>query len=483
MASRNALPARWLAGWLAMPLAVHAAPESADAYRLPYIGADLSYVNEMEDCGARYRAGGELVDPFTLFAEKGAKLVRLRLWHTPGWTKYSTLDDVIQSSKRVQSAGMQVLLNFHYSDDWADPGDQILPAAWRDLDDDALAEAVYDYTVDVLVAMRRAGALPELVQVGNETNTEVLLPAPVPEDTPIDWERNAALLNAGIAGVAEAARLSGSSITTMLHIAQPENVEPWFDAAFAAGILDFDLIGVSYYPKWSTRDMAGLGKTLRRVSLKYGKDVLVVETAYPWTLDGQDEASNLLGEDALIAGYPATLDGQDRFLTDLTQTVVDAGGVGVVYWEPAWVSTDCSTRWGRGSHWENNAFFDYPATEAHSGFDWMSKDYDAPAVVHFEFETGRPVTGPAYFWASFLEGRDFAVRLVPVEGRYTYSAELPIGMDFEYQLFADADLATPLLEGDRGMSGNNAIATVHATVRSAAPLLRHDLTQRPPRAK
>ena len=361
---------------------------------LPYLGADLSYVNEMEDCGARYRSGDDTVDPYVLFAEKGARLVRLRLWHDPQWTDYGTFEDVIRSSRRAKAAGMQVLLDIHYSDDWADPGDQIVPADWRELDADRLTQAVYDYTVDVLVGLHENGIMPELVQVGNETNTEILLKAPVPEDTPIDWPRNVALLNAGIVAVVEAARLTGTSPKTMLHVAQPENVEPWFDAAFAAGIKNFDLIGISYYPKWSSRDMVGLTQTLRRVSHKYGKGVVVVETAYPWTLDGQDDAPNLLGEDALSDGYPATLAGQKRFMLDLTQAVVDTGGLGVVYWEPAWVSTDCSTRWGKGSHWENNTFFDYAATRAHSGFDWLSHDYQEPVTVRFEFDAGPRADGP-----------------------------------------------------------------------------------------
>jgi arabinogalactan endo-1,4-beta-galactosidase len=169
--------------------------------------------------------------------------------------------------------------------------------------------------------------------------------------------------------------LAGRTPKVMLHIAQPENVERWFDDAVEAGILDFDVIGVSWYPKWSSRDMQELGQTIRRAVAKYRKDVIVVETAYPWTLEAADAAGNLLGEDSLAPGYPASLDGQKRFLIDLTQTVIDSGGSGVVYWEPAWISTDCGTRWGHGSHWENAAFFDYESWSAHSGFDFLSHDY------------------------------------------------------------------------------------------------------------
>ena len=342
-----------------------------------FLGADLSYVNEMEDCGATYRADGDVVDVFELFRNKGANIVRLRLWHTPTWTKYGTLEDVIRSSRRAKAAGMQVLLDFHYSDDWADPGDQVIPKAWHQYRDTGeLAAKVRDYTIDVLLALDQEGLMPYMVQVGNETNTEILLEGNVPEDRPIDWTRNVTLLNAGIAGVSEAGRRAGETPKIMLHIAQPENVEPWFDDAFAAGIAEFDLIGVSYYPKWSSKDMEELGQTIRRAGHKYRKDVILVETAYPWTLEGNDSADNLLGEDSLAPGYPASLEGQKRFLVDLTQTVIDNGGSGVVYWEPAWVSTDCSTRWGDGSHWENSTFFDYESTSAHSGFDFLSYPYE-----------------------------------------------------------------------------------------------------------
>lgn len=341
-----------------------------------YLGADLSYVNEMEDCGAVYRDQGQPVDPYRLFAEKGANLVRLRLWHSPDWTAYSTTEDVTRGIRRSREAGMEVLLDFHYSDDWADPGDQIIPAAWSDFDSDAeLAEAVFTYTRDTLLGLHEQGLMPEMVQVGNETNTEILLPENVPEDRPINWERNALLLNAGIRGVKAAGEKAGVTLKIMLHVAQPENVEPWFDDGLAAGLEDFDIIGISYYAKWSSRSMAQLGETISHLREKFGKDVIIVETSYPWTLEGKDEAGNILGEDSLIEAYPATLDGQRQYLIDLTQLVIGSDGQGVVYWEPAWVSTGCSTRWGKGSHWENASFFDYDMTNAHSGFDFFSVDY------------------------------------------------------------------------------------------------------------
>jgi arabinogalactan endo-1,4-beta-galactosidase len=326
-----------------------------------FAGVDLSYVNEVEACGAQYRLNGRLRDPYELFAESGANLVRLRLWNAPDWTTYSTEADVTRSIERAKRAGMNVLLDFHYSDDWADPQKQTIPAAWAaDIDNaDALEKHVYEYTRDVLARLNARGLLPYMVQVGNEINTQMLRRADS-SGIPIDWTRNAKILNAGIRAVREAVAADGSHPRVMLHVAQPENVEPWFTAAAAAGVNDFDYIGVSYYPKWSKLDMTQAEQALAQVKSRFKADIIIVEVSYPWTLrDAGDSASNLLGADSLLRGYPATKTGQQRFMNDVVQMTLRAGGVGVVYWEPAWVSSRCKTRWGTGSHWENATLFDF----------------------------------------------------------------------------------------------------------------------------
>ncbi len=337
-----------------------------------YLGGDLSYVNEMEDCGAVYRQDGKPVDPFALLAAEGGNIVRVRIWNDATWTDYSDYDDVLKTIRRAHAAGMQVLLDFHYSDDWADGGKQLTPKAWEGLDTEAQAKAVHDYTIDILTRLDRDGAMPELVQVGNETNPELL----GGKDTvPIDWERNAKLFNAGIAAVRAVGKTASLNPRVMLHIAQPEHVLPWFDAATRAGVTDYDLIGISYYAKWSKWSLAQLKQTIATAKARYGADVILVETGYPFTLEAEDSATNLLGEDALVKGYPATPAGQRDFMVDITQLTVDAGGIGVVYWEPNWVSTRCGTRWGKGSDWENAAWFDYESTQALPVFDFLSRSY------------------------------------------------------------------------------------------------------------
>jgi arabinogalactan endo-1,4-beta-galactosidase len=183
------------------------------------------------------------------------------------------------------------------------------------------------------------------------------------------------LLNAGIRAVRDAGKTATLNPRVMLHIAQPENVEPWFEAATAAGVSDYDVIGISYYRKWSTRSISQLGETIAHAKNRYQADVILVETAYPFTHGSADAAPNLLGPDTLIPGYPATPQGQLAYLTDLTQTVVDSGGIGVVYWEPAWVSSACKTRWGTGSNWENAAWFDLENHEALPALKFLGRKY------------------------------------------------------------------------------------------------------------
>jgi arabinogalactan endo-1,4-beta-galactosidase len=324
-----------------------------------YVGADLSYVNEILDCGGEFRSEGALVDPYELFAQKGTDLVRLRLWHNPEWSGYSDLEDVKLAIKRSKELGMEILLDFHYSDTWADPQHQVIPKAWEEITDvKVLSDSLYYYTYQTLEALHADGLLPEFVQVGNETNIEVMQDSAMMNVDTINWERNLALINAGLKAVNDFSLLSGVDIQRMIHIAQPENALWWFGAATKYGLGDFEWIALSYYPKWSAYGLDELSIALDSLIKTYEKELMIVETAYPHSLVNVDGAGNILGEDALIAGYEATPDGQLRFMQTLIEQTVKSGGKGVIYWEPAWVTSTCETPWGKGSHWENASFFD-----------------------------------------------------------------------------------------------------------------------------
>ena len=325
-----------------------------------YYGADLSYVNEMEDCGAVYKDSNEnFKDPYKIFAEAGTNLVRIRLWHNPTWTNYSNINDVKKSIQRAKSEGMKVLLDFHYSDSWADPSNQEIPAAWLNQinNTELLGDLVYNYTFDTLNELYNLNLLPEIVQIGNEINAMILQNGEV--KWPIDWLRNSALINKGIKAVRDISNQKNKKIEIMLHIAQPENALWWFGEAFNAGITDFDWIGLSYYPLWSEYNLNTIDAPLKNLIETYAKKLMIVETAYPFTLINADSANNIIGENALIPGYPASQQGQLDYLNDLKTKISESGGQGIIYWEPAWVSTNCKTLWGQGSHWDNATLFDH----------------------------------------------------------------------------------------------------------------------------
>lgn len=322
-----------------------------------YLGSDLSYVNEMLDCGATYNdLSGSNANPYAIFKNAGNNLVRVRLWNDPSeWTAYSNIEDVEKTISSSKEQGMDVLLDFHYSDTWADPGNQIVPKAWLDVVDDteALGQRLYDYTYETLDNLAEKDLLPEIVQVGNEINGNILNREGGTVE--IDWARNAFLINMGIQAVRDISRKHEARVQVMLHIAQPENALWWFQQAKENGVLNYDWIGISYYSKWSEYEVADLSNAISTLGSTYGKKVMVVETAYPFTLENADDANNILDRSV----YPATQQGQLDFLLDLKREIKEGDGFGLVYWEPAWVSTSCGTQFAdSGSHWDNVTLFD-----------------------------------------------------------------------------------------------------------------------------
>ena len=325
-----------------------------------YYGADLSYVNEMEDCGAIYTdMDNNIKDPFKIFYEAGANLIRIRLWHNPKWTNYSNYEDVKKSIRRAKSNQMKVLLDFHYSDTWADPSKQEIPSDWLNYinDTETLGDLLYNYTFDTLNNLANSGLLPDIVQIGNEINPMILQHDEL--KWPIDWVRNSSLINKGIKAVRDISSKTSVNVEVMLHIAQPENGLWWFKEADSAGISDYDWIGLSYYPIWSEYTLSNISSPLKTLIDNYNKRLMIVETAYPFTLKNADNANNILNEDSLISGYPASQLGQLNYLNELKKKIEEAGGEGLIYWEPAWVSTNCKTLWGQGSHWDNATLFDH----------------------------------------------------------------------------------------------------------------------------
>ena len=353
-----------------------------------YFGADLSYVNEMEDCGATYTDNNQLQDPYSIFKDHGSNLVRLRLWHTPSWYdplndghRYSDLADVELSIARAKAEGMKVLLDFHLSDTWADPGHQVVPAAWAGIvnNQEVLADSLGNYIRATLIRLGDQNLLPDIIQIGNETNRGILLSQAVNDQGwTLDWNRNVYLFQAALSAIDETAQLYGADIQTAIHIADPEDV-PWYVEQFIMhGFTGFDVIGISYYWQWHQPiTIPQLGQVITNLKNDYpDKKVMIFETGYGWTTQNADGANNILFN-THPSYAPLSPANQKKWMTDLAQTVIDHGGSGVVYWEPAWVSTECETQWVTGSSWDNATFFDFNNNViADGGIGWMLHPYD-----------------------------------------------------------------------------------------------------------
>ncbi len=352
-----------------------------------YFGADLSYVNEMEDCGAVYKVNGTPEDPYQIFKDNGANLIRLRLWHTPSWYdalnqghRYSDFQDVRHSIMRAKAQGMKVLLDYHLSDTWADPGHQVAPLAWTPVLDSLglLEDSLYNYIHSTLSNLAAENLLPEIVQIGNETNKGILQSQEQNDaGWALDWPRNSALFNTAISAIRDIENEYSTQIKIAIHIANPSDVG-WLTHQFwVNGVQDFDIIGISYYWQFHSVLIDVVGNAITDLKNTYpGKEVMIFETAYQWTNSNADGANNILSQP--YPGYtPPTPQLQKQWMIDLTQTVIDHGGKGVVYWEPAWVSTPCKTQYGKGSNWDNATFFDFSKNEQSAGgIGWMTHQYD-----------------------------------------------------------------------------------------------------------
>lgn len=345
-------------------------------------GADISTLYELEKAGAKFYENGNAKDAFSILKKNGINYIRLRIWNDPydkNGNAYGAgtndLEKTIALAKRAKKAGMKVLLDFHYSDFWVDPGKQNLPKAWKDKSFEELTDAVYDYTSDVLTAMKKKDVYPDMVQIGNELNSGMLWPYGKSwGEGGGEFDRLATLLKAGIKAVHDTEGNKDTKV--MLHLAEGGKYETfkwWFDEITARDV-EFDIIGVSYYPFWhGTFDE--LQNNMDTISKRYDKEVIVVETAYGFTTENGDTKKNAFGEkEAKIGGYPATVQGQYDFLADLMNAidkVPDEKGIGMFYWEPMWIpnekvswATDAGMKYlgvdsDKGNEWDNQALFDF----------------------------------------------------------------------------------------------------------------------------
>ena len=346
-------------------------------------GVDVSFLDQIENHGGVFKENGIPRDALSILHNHGINYVRLRLWHMPSGG-YNNLQRTLLMAARVKQLGMKFLLDVHYSDSWADPGQQSKPAAWTGLSFPSLKDSIYRYTRAVMTAMKANNTLPDMVQIGNEIICGMLWSdgrVCDPYNTPAQWTQLAGLLNEASRGVRESLT-AGDTVKIMMHIDRGGDSAGtrWFFDNLQTYNVPYDVIGLSYYAWWHG-GLNQLAANLQMVSLRYNKDIVLVETAYPWTLGWNDTVHNIVGVPAqLLPGYPATVEGQRTFLTDL-MTLVRATpnnkGAGIFYWSPEYISVP-----SLGSPWENVTLFDFGGEVLNS-----IHAFDPPTSVRFAEET------------------------------------------------------------------------------------------------
>lgn len=345
-----------LAGQISKPRVRPAPLVALEPARLPFRGVDASFIPQLEAAGVIVRdESGTPRDPLSIFAQRGINLIRLRVWHTPagGWCG---TPQTLAMAARAKSAGMSIMLCIHYSDSWADPGQQTTPAAWQGQNILQLRTSVQTYTRNLVAAMDAQGTPPAIVQIGNETTDGMLWPTG--RISTSGFSAFATLFAAGADGVRLAMPAPRTPII-MAHIDRGGDnaTTRWFFDEMRTRNVNYDAIGLSYYPWWHG-SLASMQANINDVATRYGKRVMIVETAYPFTLGWNDNENNFVGlASQLQPGFSATPGGQAAFIAAINNAVAalpNARGLGTCYWAPEYVANPAL-----GSPWENLAAFDF----------------------------------------------------------------------------------------------------------------------------
>ena len=316
-------------------------------------GVDISMLYQIEENNGIYFENGIAIDPIDIFKQHGVNTIRLKIWHTPD-PEFNSLQNVLQMAQRIDSIGLDIMLNFHYSDTWADPSHQTKPSAWESIDFETLADSIYDYTNHVITRLKMQGTLPKFVQIGNETDCGLLWPDGYicdESNTAEQWLNLGILYNNAISGIQDAI----DEMDTVWTLGHLSHGGLWyFSNLFNEGV-SLDIIGQSYYSWWHG-SLDELSTNLTQLSNEFQKPIVIVETAYPFTLSWNDNTNNIIGmESQLLDGFPASEIGQLNFLQAVKDRVTNNEfGAGICYWSPEWISTETF-----GSPWENLALFDF----------------------------------------------------------------------------------------------------------------------------
>ncbi len=302
------------------------------------MGMDVSSVIAEEESGVvYYDEDGNEADLFQVLADAGVNYIRVRVWNDPydeNGNGYgggnNDVEKAVQIGSRAAKYGMKLLVDFHYSDFWADPNKQMVPKEWADFTYEDKQEALYQYTKESLQTIIDGGADVGIVQIGNEINNGLA--------GETEWDKMTPLLERGSAAVREVAKENGQDISIAVHFTDINDYDQTMQRAqtLADAGLDYDIFGVSYYAFWHGT-MENLTQVLSDITEKYGKKTAVLETSYAYTLEDGDGFGNSVGEDELIEGYAATVQSQANCVRDVIAAAAAGDALGVFYWEGAWI--------------------------------------------------------------------------------------------------------------------------------------------------
>ncbi len=353
------------------------------------LGMDASCVPSLEASGVKYYDhDGNEKDVYKILSENGVNYIRVRVWNDPfdadgnGYGGGNCdIDNAVEIGKRATAAGMKLLVNFHYSDFWADPAKQMVPKSWARMNIEEKSEALYNYTKESLEKLTDAGVEVGMVQIGNETNG-----AMCGENSGAlgGWKRITDLMSAGSRAVREAC----PNALVAIHFANPEkvtNYESYSKNLDYYGV-DYDVFASSYYPFWhgTTENLASV---LNKVATTYNKKVMIAETSYAFTAENTDFYGNTIGDGGgIVKDYPFTVQGQANLVQNVVDTAVNKieGCIGVFYWEGTWISVGGESYeenlalWEKhGSGWASSNAAEYDPNDAGQWYGGCAVDNQA----------------------------------------------------------------------------------------------------------
>jgi len=307
--------------------------------------ADVSFLPLIESEGTIYKHNGTAENALTTLKNAGCNTIRIRLWKNPS-DGHSGLTEVKALALRAKNAGMKVWLTVHYSDTWADPANQTKPAEWASLNFTDLKTAVATYTTTVINEIH-----PDIIQIGNETNDGMIWPEGKLTTNESQYLQLVQSASSTIRAISPTTKI-------MLHYAGIGSGANWYFNKMSS--IDYDYIGLSYYPVWHGKVLADVTATINSLSQTFNKKVLIAETAYPFTLNWNDWTNNIIGLDnQIITTYSATNDGQKNYLLAIKALLKQTtNGIGFCYWGGEWVAFR-GTQSTNGSSWENQALWDF----------------------------------------------------------------------------------------------------------------------------